>query len=145
MVVIGIVDSARVGDICLKINIFRREDNIMRKGRVIIPVMTIMLGLFSISQGGVYYVEVPSAITDEMFFGRSEYIDSKLMELVYRELEGKKEEIAVVIFTRNGEPIIPSSSDNDFNLEGYEIPKRTEPPKDNNIEFVWVDNSPNTS
>ena len=117
----------------------------MRKGRVIIPVMTIMLGLFSISQGGVYYVEVPSAITDEMFFGRSEYIDSKLMELVYEELEGKKEEIAVVIFTRNGEPIIPSSSDNDLNLEGYEIPKRTEPPQDNNIEFVWVDNPPNTS
>ncbi|HEC79900.1 MAG TPA: hypothetical protein ENI43_01465 [Firmicutes bacterium] len=114
----------------------------MIKGGVIIPIMTIMLGLFSISQGGVYYVEVPSAITDDMFFGRSEYIDSKLMELVYRELEGKKEEIAVVIFTRDGEPIRPSSIDNDLNIESTEIPKRTEPPHSNELEFLWCINRP---
>lgn len=108
-------------------------------------VVLLIIGTFCLSQAGIYNVEVPEKITDEMFFGRSEYIDSKLMELVHRELEGKKEEIAVVVFTRDGDPIRQSFINDDLTLESTEIPRRNEPPQDNELEFVWVDNPPNTS
>ena len=113
--------------------------------RVTIYILLTVLMTFCISWAGLYYIEIPSYITDDMIYNRYEEVEDELFNIIDRELYGKDEYIAVVIFTRNGEPIIPSSSDNDLNLEGYEIPKRTEPPQDNNIEFVWVDNSPNTS
>ena len=99
----------------------------------------------TISSAGLYYIEVPEYITDDMIYNRYEEVEDELFNIIDRELYRKDEYIAVVIFTRNGEPIRPSSINADLNLEGYEIPHRTEPPKDNNIEFVWVDNPPNTS
>ncbi|RLC40812.1 MAG: hypothetical protein DRH51_04635 [Candidatus Coatesbacteria bacterium] len=110
--------------------------------RVTIYILLTVLMTFCISWAGLYYIEIPSYITDDMIYNRYEEVEDELFNIIDRELYGKDEYIAVVIFTRNGEPIRPSSINADLNLEGYEIPHRTEPPHSNELEFLWCINHP---
>jgi hypothetical protein len=89
----------------------------MEKKKVIfiIILVNLLVSLYSISYAGLYYIEVPYNITDDMFFSNSLDVNKQLMELINNNLKDTNEEIAVVIFTRNGEPIKPSVNNSNFN------------------------------
>jgi len=89
----------------------------MEKKKVIfiIILVNLLVSLYSISYAGLYYIEVPNSITDDMFFSNSNEVNGQLKELIDNNLKDTNEEIAVVIFTRNGEPIKPSVNNSNFN------------------------------
>jgi len=101
-----------------------------------ISIIIMILGLWCLSHAGLYFVEVPGTITDEMFFKGGPDIEKQLMTNVYNVLEGKKEEVAVVIFTRNGEPIRPTIMNEQIN-NNKETKLTKELSDENNITFYW--------
>jgi len=107
------------------------------KTKMISFIIAIIFGLWGLSQAGVYFINIPETITDDMYFHQSEEVRVQLKQLIDRELEGKNEEIAVVIFTRNGEPIKPTITVNEQFGETKEVKLIKELSEDNNIEFIW--------
>jgi hypothetical protein len=83
-------------------------------GRIIFSLSFILIG-FGCLQAGIYNIEVPLTITDDMFFSNNNEANRQLMELINNNLKDINEEIAVVLFTRNGEPIKPSVNNSNFN------------------------------
>ena len=109
---------------------------VMRK--IIFSLLFILIG-FGYLHAGLYYIEVPLTITDEMFFSNSNEVNRQLMELINSNLKDTNEEIAVVVFTRNGEPIKPLTSMNDKINEKIKKPDKTDIPQDNDLYFVLKD------
>jgi len=74
--------------------------------------LTLILLIFAsnIALAGLYFIELPNNITDDMYFHQSEEVRVQLKQLIDRELEGKNEDIAVVVFTRDGEPVKPTNT-----------------------------------
>jgi hypothetical protein len=106
---------------------------------VIVLIVLLVVICFSSIQAGTHFIEVPKYITDDMFFGRSEDVKSQLRDLINKELIGSDEIIATIIFTRNGEPILPPAPEIDKIIEsGDKSPKYTGPPDTCNITFDFV-------
>jgi hypothetical protein len=106
--------------------------------RIIFSLLFILIAIGYL-HAGLYNIEVPLTITDDIFFSNSAEVNGQLKELIDNNLKDINDEIAVVIFTRNGEPIKPLASMNDKINEKIKTPVKTDPPEDNDLYFVLKD------
>ena len=94
----------------------------------------------NISYAGTYFIELPQSITDEMFIKRTPYVNNILFELIKSKLEGQNDNIAVVIFTRDEEPVKPIIPEIKKSMENpSKLINSLGPPLDNDLKFVFRD------
>lgn len=69
---------------------------ISKSKEILVMTISLILLMSSLSFSGVYYIEVPGDITDEMMINQTPKLRSELIELINEEVRGSVDEIKTI-------------------------------------------------
>ncbi|MGQ9705555.1 MAG: hypothetical protein ACUVWP_00945 [bacterium] len=108
----------------------------LKKFKIYFMILPLLVIANNIAYAGTYFIELPQSITDEMFIERTPYVNNILFELIKSKLEGHNDDIAVIIFTRNGEPLKPVIPEIKNTMENSsKLINNLGPPLDNELKI----------